>query len=118
MGSIRPYLHGPVSLIDFITTVFQATEVERTAVGENRFHVEFQMGDSIIVLEAGELPDVIEPWINSIYVYVEDVDGAFERALALDAQILQPPQDKPYQERQAGFKDVAGYTWWVSRFLA
>lgn len=65
-------------------------------------------------MEAGDLPPNIASWVGSIYVYVEDVDAAYSRAIKLGAQSISPPEDKPYNERQAGFIDPGGNTWWVS----
>ena len=81
------------------------------------FHVEMQIADSVIVIESGELPPGVPPWRNFIYVYVVDVDAAYARALSLGATAIAAPEDKPYQERQAGFNDAAGNTWWVSTYL-
>jgi len=47
---------------------------------------------------------------------VKDVDDVCERAMKMGAKSLAEVQDKPYQERQAGFIDVAGNTWWIASF--
>jgi PhnB protein len=80
--------------------------------------VEMQIGDSTVVVEAGELPPDATPWIGSVYVYVPDVDLVYSRALELGATSLSSVQDKPYKERQGGFVDPAGNTWWVATYLA
>jgi len=116
MGSVRPYIQGPIELPDFVIKTFAAVELERHEFGPESFHVELRIGDSVIVIEAGELPPDVSPWKCSIYVYVEDVDAVYDRALQLGATSLAPVEDKPYQERQAGFVDVAGNTWWVARY--
>ena len=46
-----------------------------------------------------------------------DVDAVYARAMELGARSLSAPEDKPYNERQAGFVDVGGNTWWVSTYL-
>ena len=117
IGCLRPYLHGPVSLLQFVTDVFGAEQVERHQLGPQSFHVEFQVGDSAFVVEAGELPPTVAPWTNAVYVYVPDVDAAFAKAVALGAEVIAEPADKPYQERQAGFRDAGGNTWWIATFL-
>ena len=114
LGAVRPYLHGPVALLDLVVEVLGAQEVERHQLGPRSFHVEFQVGDSALVIEAGELPADVEPWTNSVYAYVPDVDAAFARAVELGAEVIAAPADKPYQERQAGFRDAAGNTWWIA----
>lgn len=114
IGSVRPYVYGPVELLDFVRDVFGASELERHEFGPDSFHVELKLGDSIIVIEAGQLPPDVPPWKCSIYVYVEDVDAAYDRALQSGAEPLAQVEDKPYGERQGGFVDVAGNTWWVA----
>jgi PhnB protein len=70
----------------------------------------------VLVIEAGVLPPGVSPWVGAIYVYVEDVDAVYTRALQLGAKPLAQLQDKRYQERQAGFLDIAGNTWWVATY--
>lgn len=116
VGAVRPYLHGPVGLLQLVVDVFGARETERHQLGPQSFHAEFQIGDSALVIEAGELPAGIEPWTSTVYVYVPDVDAAFRAAMELGAQAIASPTDKPYQERQAGFRDAAGNTWWIATY--
>ena len=116
IGAVRPYVHGPVELLDFVRKTFGAVELERHEFGPENFHVELRIGDSVIVIEAGELPPGIAPWTCSIYVYVENVDDVYDRAIGFGAKSLSEVQDKPYQERQAGFTDIAGNTWWIASF--
>ncbi len=46
----------------------------------------------------------------SIYVYVDDVDAAYQRALEAGATSIATPENKPYQERAAGVVDSFGNT--------
>ena len=75
-----------------------------------------QIGDSLVWVEAGELPPGVAPWVGSVYVYVENVDTVYARAIDLGARSVSAPDDKPYNERQAGFIDTGGNTWWVSTY--
>ena len=114
-GTARPYLHGPVDLPAFVASVFAATELERHEFDPQNFHVEMLIGDSVVVIEAGEVASG-KAWQGAVYVYVDDVDAAFARAVELGARVLAPVQDKPYQERQGGFVDAGGNTWWVATY--
>jgi len=116
IGAVRPYINGPASLPQFVKEVFDAIELERHEFGPDSCHVELQIEDSVLVIEAGELPAEVSPWRNSIYVYVSDVNTVFRRAMELGAESVVEIQDKPYQERQACFRDVAGNTWWVATY--
>jgi uncharacterized glyoxalase superfamily protein PhnB len=116
-GSVRPYLYGHYELPDFLEQVFDAKTLERHEMGERSAHVELAIGDSVVVVEAGELPADITPTIASIYVYVEDPDAAYARALEAGAKSISEPEDKHYEERSAGIQDPFGNTWWISKYL-
>jgi PhnB protein len=49
-------------------------------------------------------------------VYVDDVDAAYQRALASGATSITAPEDKPYQERSAGVKDSFGNIWYIATY--
>ena len=112
-GSVRPYLYGPTDLPGFLEKTFDAVVLERNEDGPTLL----QIGDSVVWVESGELPPHVKPWVGSVYVYVEDVDAVYTRALELGAKSISTPEDKPYNERQAGFVDTGGNTWWVSKYL-
>ena len=115
---MRPYLYGDYELPAFLESVFGAEEIERHEVpGKQQAHVEVRLGDSVIVVEAGGTPVYGESHSASIYVYIEDVDAAYTRALDAGAVSIEPPSDKPYGERSCGIRDASGNTWWVSRLF-
>jgi len=115
VGAVRPYLYGDLDLSDFVKHVFDAVEIERHQMAPDSFHIESQIGDSIVVLETG-VPFPPSATQASIYVYVEDVDDAYRRAIEFGATSLEAPEDKPYQERSAGVKDSFGNTWWIATY--
>jgi PhnB protein len=112
-GSVRPYLQGPAGLPEFLEKKFGAVTLERNEGGPTLL----QVGDSLIWVEAGDLPAHVDPWVGSVYIYVEHVDAVYARAIELGARSIAAPEDKPYHERQAGFVDPGGNTWWVSTYL-
>ena len=114
VGAVRPYLYGPSTLVDWVKRTFGAVELERTA-SEGGEHVELKIGDSVVVLETGDPPPSFAV-PASVYVYVEDVDATYQRAVAAGAKSLGKPEDKPYDERGAGVKDSFGNTWWIATF--
>jgi PhnB protein len=114
-GAVRPYVHGHLSLWDLVKGAFGAVEIERHEFGPLSFHIEAQIGDSVIVLETGD-PPAPDATAGSIYVYVQDVDSAYRRALELGAKSVDAPMDKPYQERNAGVRDSFGNIWWISTY--
>jgi PhnB protein len=114
VGSVRPYLYGALDTADLVKRAFGALELERLHAG-NGFHIEAKIGDSMLVMELSDPP---HPGGKpaSIYVYVEDVDAAYNRALAAGATSIAAPEDKPYHERAAGVKDVFGNTWYIATY--
>ncbi len=49
---------------------------------------------------------------------IDDVDGHHERAHRVGAQIVQPPSNYPYGERQYTAEDLAGHRWTFSQSIA
>jgi PhnB protein len=92
-GVVRPYLHGPVDLPEFLQRTFNAVELECNDDGPTLL----QIGDSLLWIEAGDLPPHVSSWVGSIYVYVEDVGAVYDRAIQLGAKSISAPQDKPYK---------------------
>ena len=81
-----------------MAAVFGAREVERhEASGRRAAHVELTIGDGVVVVEAGELPPEHKPTEASVYVYVEDVDAVYERAVEAGA-LYTPFMEKRYEE--------------------
>ncbi len=113
-GTVRPYVFGPRSLLPFLEGTFSAAVVETSPDGAE---VEVRIGDSAIALALGEeFPEGVGTRA-SIYVYVEDADAAYARALGNGATSISPPEDKPYGERAGGVRDSFGNVWYISTYL-
>jgi PhnB protein len=120
---VNPYLivDGAAAAIDFYTSVLGATERMRMEGPDGKVgHAELEIGDSVIML-ADEHPEIdalgprtVGGTPVSLHVYVEDVDGVFERAIGAGAKALRPVEDKFYGDRSGGFEDPFGHRWDVS----
>ena len=113
MGAVRPYVYGPPRLLDFVQQTFGAEVIERSPDGGE---VELRLGDSMIALSLGERFPEGAGNCGSIKVYVEDTDAVYARALEAGATAIAAPEDKPYQERASGVRDVFGNSWWISAY--
>lgn len=113
-----PYLvlSNAEGALDFTKAVFGAKEmrVSRNPQGEIG-HAEIGIGDSALML--GQSSEEWPPSPSTIYVYVPDVDSAYERALTAGASSKWAPADQPYGDRNAGVKDVNGVQWWIATHL-
>jgi PhnB protein len=75
-------------------------------------HAEMRIGDSLIML--GQSSAQWKPLSGALYVWVEDVDATYARALAAGARSESAPEDKPYGHRNAGVVDRNDITWWIA----
>ncbi|MPY90762.1 MAG: VOC family protein [Luteitalea sp.] len=111
---VSPYLIVPdvPRLIDFLTQAFGATEIQRHEDSAGAVaHAEVRIGDSVIMM--GGTTDQWPPFPGAVYVYVEDVDAAYRRALETGATSLNEPADQFYGDRCAGVKDTNGNMWFI-----
>jgi uncharacterized glyoxalase superfamily protein PhnB len=47
-------------------------------------------------------------------LHVSDVDQHFQRAVAAGAEILRPPTDEDYGQREYGLRDCEGHDWFIA----
>jgi len=123
---VIPYLSvdGASAAIDFYTKVFGAKERMRMAApGGKVGHAELEVGDSVVMLAdafpemGGPTPKALGGTPVSIMVYVEDVDGVFERALRAGATADRPVENQFYGDRAGQFVDPFGHKWFVATHI-
>ena len=86
--------------VEFMRTAFGATG----ATVANR-PAEMRIGDSVIMVsEAGER----DAFPAFLYIYIDDADSVYRRALAAGAVSVEEPWDTPYGDRRAMVRDVFG----------
>ena len=120
---VTPYIctKGAAQAIDFYKKVFSATERMRMPHADGRVgHAEIQIGDSAIMI-SDEFPEMgtVSPLTvggspTSLYVYVEDADATFNKAVAAGAKVKRPLTDQFYGDRVGGIEDPFGHTWWIA----
>jgi uncharacterized glyoxalase superfamily protein PhnB len=113
--TITPYLivESAAKLIDFLKQAFDAQELHRMARPDGGImHAEVRIGDSRIMM--GEATGEWKPMPGSLYVYVNDTDTVYKRALQAGATSLMEPADQFYGDRNGGVKDPVGNMWWIA----
>jgi uncharacterized glyoxalase superfamily protein PhnB len=55
-----------------------------------------------------------DPMPAFLYVYVDDTDSTYKRAVAADATSLEEPADMPYGDRRAMVRDAWGNVWQIA----
>ena len=86
------------------------------ATGEYREAMpsEVKIGDSTIMIsDAG----IRRPMTAFLYVYVNDTDATYQRALEAGARSLEEPSDLPYGDRRCMVEDTWGNTWQLAKRL-
>jgi PhnB protein len=120
---VTPHLcvEGAAAAIDFYGEVFGASERMRMPEADGKIgHAELQFGDSVIMLsdEFPEMgirgPKAIGGTPVTMSVYVEDVDGVFDRAVKAGAKTLRPVEDQFYGDRSGQFEDPFGHRWSIA----
>ena len=114
--TLTPYLQvREPGLVDFLAKVFAAVETSSTK-GPHGVHREVRVGDSMLMIGEGG-PEGTEYAPAAFHVYVPDVDGAFERAVAAGATSLGAPEDRVYGERAGFVEDPFGNHWYIATHL-
>jgi len=111
---ITPYLvvPGVARLIDFLKQVFDAKETHRSAMPDGTVvHAEVRIGDSFVMM--GEPQGDWKAMPGNIYIYVEDADATYRRALEAGATSLMEPADQFHGDRYGGVRDPFGNGWWI-----
>ena len=113
--TVTPYLivEGVAELIDFLKQAFDGVETERMPGPDGKVgHGEVRIGDSVVMM--GEASGEWKPMPGSIYLYVNDTDATYKRALDAGATSVMEPADQFYGDRNAGVKDASGNMWWIA----
>jgi len=122
--AVTPYLvvRGAAAAIEFYEKAFGAEVRFRLAGpdGTSVMHAELQIGDSIIMLsdEAPEMgsksPATLDGTPVTIYLYVEDVDAVFDRAIKAGGTSVMPLEDMFWGDRHGQLLDPFGHRWSVA----
>jgi uncharacterized glyoxalase superfamily protein PhnB len=105
--------------IDFYKKAFGAEErcVMPGPDGKGVMHAEIKIGSSIVMLgeENPQYPcksaETLGDSPVSFYVYVNDVDKAFETAVKSGAEVRMPVSDMFWGDRMGTVQDPFGYSW-------
>jgi PhnB protein len=111
--------------IDFYRAAFGATELSErfTGPGGELSHAEVRIGDSVVMISdesehgaPARSPESLGGVVSAIMAtYCEDVDAAWERAVAARAEVLYPLEDQFHGERGGRLRDPFGQQWMLSR---
>lgn len=113
--TVTPYLLSPdvPVLIDFLTRAFGAEERFLTQWPDGSVqHAQVTLGDSVLMM--GEPKGPFSPLPASNYLYVDDADTVFNKAVQAGAAVVIPIADQFYGDRMGGVRDPQGNLWWIA----
>ena len=122
LHTVTPRLAVGDGAIDFYTRAFGAEQLGELISGPEGelIHVEIRIGDSVVML-TGESDEARMPGSGPVTAimatYWEDVDAAWERALAAGAEVMYPLADQFYGERGGRLRDPFGHQWMLSQVI-
>ncbi len=123
--SLTPSLtiDGAAAAIDFYKRAFGAVEHSRAIApdGAKLWHADLQIGDPHLMLsdafpeQGGNAPNPSTGAVGfSIWLYVEDVDAVFKRAVEAGATETMPVADMFWGDRMGGLRDPFGHNWAIA----
>ena len=95
-------------LVEFLKQAFDATGDFRN----DRPSI-IRIGDSLVMV-SGVGPRERMPAF--LYLYVDDVDATYKRALEVGAASLEEPRDVPYGDRRGMIEDPCGNVWQIATY--
>jgi uncharacterized glyoxalase superfamily protein PhnB len=116
--SVTPYLivPGVVKLLKFLKKAFNAKESFHMMRRDGTvWHAEVKIGDSKVMM--GEPMGKFGPMPSTMYLYVENCDAIYRRALQAGGISVMEPTDQPTGERYGGVKDTSGNIWWIATHI-
>jgi PhnB protein len=109
-------VYGAKNLLAFLKEVFGATErMLMKGPNDSIAHAEVEIGDSLIMI--GDAGPEFPPRGGAIYVYTEDVDATYERALRAGAKSIREPANQFYGDRSASVEDPFGIHWGIATHI-
>ena len=112
-SAVMPYLmlEDAAGFIDFIKAVFDA-EITHESVRDGIVgHCEARISGGTIMFSNSR--DEWKPQTANMFVYVENADDTYAKALEKGAETTMPPDDQEYG-RSCGVTDPFGNTWWIT----
>lgn len=119
--NVTPYLivDGAAGAIEFYKKAFGAQEIGRHLGPDGKImHAEITIGDSRVmvndVMQGMKGPKAFGGSPTTLWLYVDDCDALFNRAVAAGATVQMPMSDQFWGDRGGVVADPAGYTWWIA----
>jgi PhnB protein len=105
--------------LDWYVKALGAEEVVRSLGPDGKImHAEFRVGNSRLMAHdavmGGKGPGAFGGSPVALWIFVDDCDALFKRAVSAGAVTIRPVEDQFWGDRCGTFKDPHGYAWTVA----
>ena len=112
-------LDNAAQTIDWYVKALGAEELSRSVGPDGKImHAEIRIGNSRVmvndVMMGGKGPQAMGGSPAALWVYVEDCDGLYNRAVKSGAKVQMEMADQFWGDRAGSVADPAGYSWWIA----
>ena len=111
-------LDNAAQTIDWYKKALGIEEVSRSLGPDGKImHAELKIGNSRFMANdvmAGKGPQALGGSPASFWLYVDDSDALYNRAIGAGAKVAMPITDQFWGDRAGAVADPAGYTWWIA----
>ena len=115
---------GAAKAIEFYKKAFGAEEKSRfPAPNGTLMHAEIRIGDSIIMMgdempeQGGRGPKSLGGSPVTLFIYQDNVDTAWKRAVDAGAKVIMPLTDQFWGDRGGCLEDPFGHNWWLCQHI-
>jgi uncharacterized glyoxalase superfamily protein PhnB len=111
-------IDGAEKALTFYEKAFGAVVLDRAMdpSGAKIWHASVKIGDSIIFVNDvfPEMDPTAQQSVSNLWLYVDDVDAWFERAVGAGAKAGMPPADMFWGDRMGQVTDPFGQKWTIA----
>ena len=105
--------------IDWYVKALGAKEVSRSLGPDGKvMHAELWIGDSPFMVNDAMMgskgPQALGGSPASFWIYVDDADALFNRAVSAGAKVQMPMADQFWGDHAGSIADPGGYSWWIA----
>ena len=112
-------LDNAAKTIDWYVKALGAKEVSRSLGPDGKvMHAELWIGNSPFMVNDAMMgakgPQALGGSPASFWIYVDDADALFNRAVSSGAKVQMPMADQFWGDRAGSIADPGGYSWWIA----
>ena len=116
--TVTPYLvaKDAAKLIEFIEKAFSGdvTFIQKDHDGKV-MHATVKIGDAHVMIS--DQTENMQPETAMLFLYVEDADAVYQKAIDANAKSIREPKDEFYGDRASAVKDAWNNTWWIATHI-